>query len=129
MRLGLIQRDEENKERRRGNVDAREPTGYPRCDPYEHKSDRGTSDGGPTIAGHVRSLGSAGAPRDRLLARREGVGELAGGDRQLGDFGQVGAEGAHGPVRSIGRLGGDAEPAEGDGESPHPDVGEPVERQ
>lgn len=79
----------------------------------------GLEAGEPLVPREGWSLG----PPDGCVNDTElGVVQLARGDRQLIDVGEVGAEGVQGPAGSIDRIGGNAELAEGDRESPHPDV-------
>jgi hypothetical protein len=65
----------------------------------------------------ITPLSSAVTPRARMSF------ELPGIDRELGELGEAWAECVQGPACPIGRVGGDAEPAERDREPSHPDVG------
>ena len=65
----------------------------------------------------ITAVSSAVTPRARMSF------ELPGIDRELAEIGEAWAECVQGPACPIGRVGGDAEPAERDREPSHPDVG------
>ena len=65
----------------------------------------------------ITAVSSAVTPRARMSF------ELPGIDRELAEIGEAWAECVQSPACPIGRVGGDAEPAEGDREPSHPDVG------